>query len=669
MSDIVNKYGERGFRLLFYRTRTKGPAGVDAKGWTERSDKPEEFKEGDNVGCFTGVEVAPGRFLVDVDFDWPEGLVLAKRLLPATGFGFGRTSRQISHSFYTTSIPLVSKEYNDVSGRVLVEIRAAKSDGSIGFQTMLPPSIHPSGEQVILRMDGEIGHSDELARRVTLYAIACILLLHLGQRGLLHDTRMALAGFLLQEGLTEDEVIAIGESIAEASGNDVSDVRRTAETTAKRLKNGERVHGKTALVKAIGEDIGKSVLTRIRDWLGGGEFFENGKGPVANHQGNIEQALKKLDVKLSFDTFSQKPVIQYNGYNGTMQDFWVRSVWLEIDRQFNFRPQKEFFFDVVQELAAKNTFHPILDYLKTLEWDGKPRVDEWLIRAGKAADTEYVRAVSALVLIAAVRRVVKPGCKFDEMLVLESGTQGFFKSTALRTLCPKEEWFSDDLPLNVEAKQIVERTQGKWLIEASDLSGMRSSQVEQLKATLSRQVDGPVRMAYARLAVEQPRQFVLIGTTNSYTYLADTTGNRRFWPVRVEQFDIEWIRENRDQLWAEAAHREASGEPIRLNPHLYAMAGMQQERRRVTDAWEDTLSKHFDGPFYRLTPDDIWSRLNIPIERRDARAQHRVMHCMQVLGFRRCTVRDEETGKNVKGWAKGDKTHALGLSHEEDIHD
>lgn len=145
---------------------------------------------------------------------------------------------------------------------------------------------------------------------------------------------------------------------------------------------------------------------------------------------------------------------------------------------------------------------------------------------------------------------------------------------------------------------------------------------------------------------------MIIGTT--YAYLEDPTGNHRFWPVRVECFAIEWIKENRNQLWAETAAREAKWAPIRSHPTLWPDAAIQQERRRVRDAWEDVLGKHFDGPYYRLTPDDIWERLSIPIERRDAKAQHRVVKVMQQMHFRRCAVKDPESEKVVKGWAKGD---------------
>lgn len=648
------KYLGRGFRLVFYPTKTKGPTGTAAVGWTKRADSADDYTPGDNVGTFTGHEIAPGKFLVDVDFDWTDGIQMARRLLPKTGFGFGRTSRIISHAFYTTSLPQVSKEFADITGKGFVELRGTKIDGTVGLQTMLPPSVHPSGETVELRTDDDIKHDDSVPRRVTLYAIACILYHHLGQRGLLHDTRLAIAGFLLTEGLNEEETIAVGEAIAEVSGNNVSDVATAVKSTAQRVKVGDRTFGKGALAKAIGGDDGKKVIARIKEWLGGGEFVTDDKDRILpNNQENIRRALDKLDVQLSFDLFAHRPLITYSGYTGPLNDDIIRQLWFEVDKTFHFRPNKDLFFDFVQYLSGQNAFNPVVDYLKALKWDQQPRLDMWLVEAAKAADTPYVREVSALVLIAAVRRVTEPGCKFDEMLVLESGTQGLMKSTALRTLCPRDDWFSDDLPLNVDAKQIVERTMGKWIIEASDLSGMRPASVEHLKGMLSRQVDGPVRLAYGRLPVEQRRQFVIIGTTNSHSYLTDSTGNRRFWPVRVEQFNVAWVKTNRDQLWAEAFAREQAGATIRLSPTLYGYAEMQQDRRRTVDPWEQELGQNWEEDFQRIAPDEVWELLLIPIERRTEAASRRVAQVMQALGFRRMSVQNRK-GKVVKGWARGD---------------
>jgi predicted P-loop ATPase len=374
---------------------------------------------------------------------------------------------------------------------------------------------------------------------------------------------------------------------------------------------------------------------------------------VANNQDNIARALERLEITLNYDSFSQKPIVKYNGYFGPLEDRIRNRMWLDIDRQFHFRPSPDYFDVVIQDIADKNRIHPVREYLKKLEWDGQPRIDTWLIRSGNAADSKFVRTVSALVLIAAVRRVMHPGCKFDEIMILESG-QGELKSSVLRALCADDSWFSDDLPLNVDSKQIIERTTGKWIIEAQELSGMRKSQREHLKSVLSRQTDGPVRMAYDRLPREQPRQFIVIGTTNDHNYLTDPTGNRRIWPVRVERFNLNLVYEERDQWWAEAAAREAKGESIRLPQELWDHAAFQQERRRQPDAWEERIEMNFDEAVCRIAPEEIWECLAVPIERRNDQAQQRVYAIMQRLGFRRMTVQDKR-GRKVKGWGRGNK--------------
>jgi predicted P-loop ATPase len=147
-----------------------------------------------------------------------------------------------------------------------------------------------------------------------------------------------------------------------------------------------------------------------------------------------------------------------------------------------------------------------------------------------------------------------------------------------------------------------------------------------------------------------------VGTTNSYTYLTDSTGNRRFWPIRIKKFDIDYIRENRDQIWAEVVSREAAGESIRLHPSLYSHASMQQERRRAEDPWEVKLDEVFDREHqWRLTPDDVWGALGIGIDRRDPRANDRVLRAMTALGFRRMTVKPRDSDGNIIKDAKEKK--------------
>ena len=364
------------------------------------------------------------------------------------------------------------------------------------------------------------------------------------------------------------------------------------------------------------------------------DFARDKDGKPYATQGNIRLAVRKLGVELRHDTFADKALIEgLEGFGPNLDDAALTRLWLSVDGQFGFRPGKDFFADVVSDAVRNAPFHPVIKYLDPLEWDGTPRLDRWLSTYGGAEDSEYTRAVGALVMVAAVRRVKQPGVKFDEMLVLESA-QGTNKSSALRVLAVRDEFYADDFPLNADGKKVIEQTAGKWIIEAGELKGMRKGEVEHLKAFLSRQ-DDTARLSYARLPVIVPRQFVVIGTTNSERYLRDLTGNRRFWPVRVEGFDLEALRRDRDQLWAEAAAREAEGASIRLDPSLYAAAGVEQEARRVDDPFVETLSAVLGDRAGKLRAADLWKLLGIPAGQQTQDQNARVGDAMRELGWER----------------------------------
>jgi predicted P-loop ATPase len=361
---------------------------------------------------------------------------------------------------------------------------------------------------------------------------------------------------------------------------------------------------------------------------------------VANHQGNIRRALANLKVTVSHDTFADRLLIA--GPDGEPRRFLgdaeMAELWLTVDQQCRFRPTKDFFFDVVIDTARANAFHPVQDYLDSLHWDGKPRLDRWLATYAGAKDTKYVRAVGRLVLIAAVRRAREPGVKFDEMMVLESA-QGTEKSSALEALAVNPDWFSDSLPLNADDKKVIETLAGRWIVEAAELKGMRKGDIEHLKAFLSRRIDR-ARMSYGRLVTEVPRQCVIVGTTNSERYLRDATGNRRFWPVRVKRFNLAALRRDRDQLWAEVAQAEARGESIRLDPKLYSAAGDQQEERRIEDPWVGMIEAALGDLSGKVTVEDVWLIVNVPEGMRTQEHNARLGDAMRELGWDRTRRRD-----------------------------
>lgn len=370
-----------------------------------------------------------------------------------------------------------------------------------------------------------------------------------------------------------------------------------------------------------------------------GEPFQTDKdGKPYPNQFNIRLALSKLGVTVRHDIFADRMLVEgLDGCGPHLDDAALDRLWLDIDARFRFRATWEFFVKVVVDTARRTAFHPVRDYLDGLTWDGVHRVESWLTVYGGAVDTAYTRAVGALMLVGAVRRVRQPGVKFDEMLVLES-KQGTNKSSALRVLATKDEWFIDDLPLNAESKVVIERLAGRWIAEAAELKGMRKGEVEHLKGFLSRQHD-TARMSYARLPVIVPRQCVIFGTTNSQRYLRDLTGNRRFWPVSVEGFDLERLRADVDQLWAEAAEREAAGESIRLDPALWADAEIEQDARRIEDPFASALAAALGDQTGKISCHALWDVLDIPVRMRSQDDNARVGDAMRELGFERKKLR------------------------------
>jgi len=646
--DAAQAYITKGWQVVPLAPRSK--ACID-EGWLRLVFKPTDFNPDDNIG----IRSVGG--LVDIDCDAAEVVAVAGAFMPATNAVYGRPSKPRSHLLYLSAFDkTISFKDQGTSAEkaTLIEIR-------VNHQSMAPPSVHPNGE--VLAWEGLLGDAtgidaDVLLRSVRLTATAAMVARYYNPPGNRHDWGLALAGFLRHLGLSEDEAKKIFTEAGKwARDPEVAERLSCVRTTYARSDD-DPLRGAKGLKDVMGSNAKTFTATLNKIWGSSSSAWildDKGERIAAQNQENIKRALDKMEVELTYDIFAEKLYASWGGRRQVINDSYVERLWLHIDATYHFRPTLEFFRIVVEKLAHDNERHPVREYLNGLRWDGVPRVDTWLIKHARAADTQYVRAISALVLVGAVRRVRSPGCKFDEMLVLES-EQGLLKSSALRALCPNEDWFSDDLPLNVDAKQVIERTLGKWIIEAAELSGLRASQAEHFKSMMSRPTDGPVRLAYARIPIERPRQFILVGTTNAHAYLTDSTGNRRFWPIRVEKFDVDGIVANREQLWAEAADREARGESHRLDPSLYQFAALQQERRRTDDAWENILSSAFsEEESHRFTSERVWEILGFPISQRGPTEQARVMLVMQRLGFRRMSVRDENK-KVVKGWGRDQLT-------------
>ncbi|MEM8835105.1 MAG: VapE domain-containing protein [Planctomycetota bacterium] len=381
-------------------------------------------------------------------------------------------------------------------------------------------------------------------------------------------------------------------------------------------------------------------------------FQETDKGSVIPNQTNIRRALAKLGVVVEHDEFADVAHVRgLEGFGPRLDDKAMTRLRLLLDQRFAFLPSKDLFYDVVADVSIENGRHPVREYLDALTWDGEPRLSTWLSTYLGAPDSDYTRAVGRLVLVAAVRRVRRPGAKFDEMLVLE-GRQGGGKSTALATLAVRDDWFVDDIPLNADTKRQMEVLAGRWIVEAGELKGMRKGDVEALKSFLSRTHDR-ARLAYGRATTELPRQCVIIGTTNAEQYLRDPTGNRRFWPVATSEIEVTALRRDRDQLWAEASIAEAAGESIRLDPSLYEVAAAEAESRERPNAYVEPLSEALADIEGKIASEDLWRLLGlVDAGRRTQQNNDDFGDAMRRIGWEKTRRRFD--GRLRIAWVRGD---------------
>lgn len=378
------------------------------------------------------------------------------------------------------------------------------------------------------------------------------------------------------------------------------------------------------------------------------KFRTNDDGKPKNIPHNWRVAMQKLGVRVRRDLFNDR--MQLSGlpdFGPVCNDAAIVRLRFIFAERFGFQIAKDTLHDFVSDEAEKNRFHPVRDYLDGLHWDGIPRIEALLPRYFRTEDNAYIRAVGRLFMIAAVRRVRSPGCKFDEMVVLKS-EQGTGKSTALKVLAVDEEWFADELPLGSDGKRVIEATSGKWIVEAAEMVKTTKS-ADQLKASLSRSTDR-ARMSYARIPVEKPREFVVIGTINEDRYLVDKTGNRRFWPVDVGDIDLEALERDRDQLWAEAAAMEAQGESIRLHSSLWAFAEAEQKKREIENPLEAIFEQKLGEWTGRIPIGAMYDLLGI--QKGDQSLTTLMGQAAQATGWKRKQVK--HCGAQKRCYVRGD---------------
>jgi predicted P-loop ATPase len=285
----------------------------------------------------------------------------------------------------------------------------------------------------------------------------------------------------------------------------------------------------------------------------------------------------------------------------------------------------------VEMVAQERSFHPVRDYLQSIQHDGMPRIGTWLSDYMGVERSKYTDAVGRAMLIGAVARIFEPGCKVDTVPILEA-PQGARKSSAIEALF--KPWFTDELD-DIGSKDCAMQTRGIWGIEISELDAMSRSDVSKIKAFISRTSDR-FRPPYGSRVIECLRGSVFWGSTNSEGYLKDETGGRRFWPLRVGRINLDELQAIRDQLWAEAViHYQASVPWWLSRADLEQEAEAQQRQRYSGDPWDGPIEHYLHTLREASVEDILREAVHLEIGQCGQTEQNRVARIFRALGWQR----------------------------------
>lgn len=377
--------------------------------------------------------------------------------------------------------------------------------------------------------------------------------------------------------------------------------------------------------------------------------LDMGERGVKRNLTNLMLHLQNLpDLGKSFRFNEQTHWPEWQGRK--LEDHDFIDIRLMIERE-GFQPSEKDVRPAVLRLAYQNSYNPIVDYLNGLAWDGQPRINAWMQEMLGAPDDDFTKLVGPKALIAAVARVMDPGCQVDTMLVLE-GPQGIRKSSAIQVLFSPQYAYEFVSGFD-NHRQLAVSMMGAWCVELAEFVSVNKSHAGSVKGLISMRSDR-VQLPYGKSLSDLPRRIVFWGTINpgATGYLTDATGNRRYWPVTVTKVDIPHLTEKRDQLWAEALQRYNSGERWWIEGDEQTIAEEMQAEREQSDPWVAILQDKLTG-VDRITANDALAAMGIAYEHRDNGKATRAAEALKVLGFKDARTRvGSPTGQPIRIWTR-----------------
>lgn len=316
-------------------------------------------------------------------------------------------------------------------------------------------------------------------------------------------------------------------------------------------------------------------------------------------------------------------------------DYIYISQWFALQARFQVAFKKDQIQDAVYARGWSNRHNSLLAHLDSLQWDGVTRANTWLSEYLGVEDTPYARFVGRAWLISTMARAYRPGCKADHVLVLE-GRQGVGKTSTFEIIAG--EWHLPDVPRvdNKDARGILATA---WIAEFSELAALKGVEQQKVKSFITERVD-KFRPPYGRNFVSRPRRCVFAGSTNEAEWIQDSTGGRRFWPVRVTRVAFQELSRDREALLAEARDLYRAGELWHpgYEGEIEQLIKEQQAVRIETDPWERLIAqwiekrRQIDKDYSPSIADGLVA-CGVSVDRWTQAESRRVGKCLRALGW------------------------------------
>jgi putative DNA primase/helicase len=359
-----------------------------------------------------------------------------------------------------------------------------------------------------------------------------------------------------------------------------------------------------------------------------------------------------------FDTLGYNPHSDQIRWNDDqIRDQHIELIGILLERNYRVKYTDKSLKSAIVRVACENEINPIKDYLDSVKWDGVNRIHNVLDNVyfadyNKEKYSELIKSISTKWFISCVARIYKPGAEVHTCLTL-IGEKGIGKGLSIKALAGEENYSNSHIDIGSKSAYEMIHQSGVWIWEIAEMSSMQGKTADTAKAFFTGAWDR-YRAAYGHFPINRPRRTVFILSANNYQFLSDGP-ERRYWPIKIkagEIIDVQYLADNKDQLWAEAVHRYNTNEKWYLNRDESKLLQEYQEIFIIDDPWADSVKKSIDAvtinstTLGRAKTSEIMEDLELPIAQQHSGNARRVAQICRDLGYEQVII------EKVRMWRK-----------------